>query len=166
MGTSRGASRTDDEIEKIAHRIIMELETASSKNLSDVHYAKTILQLSDLHYTNEILQEIGSVSTGAESVIEKKAVIKVLLLSTWSQRLYFIIRSFLMAIISTLITLSFVSYYGTVDVTFALIIGMVVFVASLIITRFFDAQIVKATKSIIMHLGDHRTVRDLIMNHF
>jgi hypothetical protein len=73
MGTSRGASCTDDEIEKIAHRIIMELETASSKNLSDVHYAKTILQLSDLHYTNEILQEIANVSTGSESVIEKKS---------------------------------------------------------------------------------------------
>ena len=46
----RRSTNTDNEIEKIAHRIIMELETASSKNLADVHYAKTILQLSDLHY--------------------------------------------------------------------------------------------------------------------
>ena len=50
----RRSTNTDNEIEKIAHRIIMELETASSKNLADVHYAKTILQLSDLHYTNKI----------------------------------------------------------------------------------------------------------------
>ncbi len=164
MGMTK--SSTDEEIEKIAHRIMMELETASSKNLSDVHYAKTILQLSDLHYTNRILQEIESVSSVAEGVIEKRAVIKVLLLSTWLQRLYFIIRSFLMGLISTLITLSFVSYFGKIGITLALIIGMIAFAASLVITRFFDAQIVKATKSIVMRLGSHRTVRDFIMNHF
>ena len=164
MGITK--SRTDDEIEKIAHRIMEELETASSKDLSNVHYARTILQLSDLHYTNRIFQEIESVPSGAERVIEKRAVIKVLLLSTWLQRLYFIIRSFLMASISSLITLGFVSYFGTIGFTLALIIGMIVFVVSLVITRLFDVQIVKATKSIVMLLGSHRTARDFIMNHF
>jgi hypothetical protein len=164
MGITK--SSTDDEIEKIAHRIMTELETASSKDLSDVQYAKTILRLSDLNHTNRIFQEIEGVPSGAERVIEKRAVIKVLLLSTWMQRLYFIIRSFLMATISSLITLGFVSYLGKIGTTEAIIIGMIVFVASLVITRFFDVQIVKATKSIIMHLGSHRTVRDFIMNHF
>ncbi|MGB8218089.1 MAG: hypothetical protein WCE94_12385 [Candidatus Methanoperedens sp.] len=159
-------SSTDDDIEKIAHRIMEELETASTKDLSDVHYAKTILKLSDLNYTNRIFQEIESVPSGAERVIEKRAVIKVLLLSTWMQRLYFIIRSFLGALVSTVITLGFVSYLGKIDTTEALIIGMIVFVISLVITRLFDVQIVKATKSIIMRLGSHRTVRDFIMNHF
>ena len=108
MGITK--SSTDDEIEKITQRIMTELETATSKDLSNVHYAKTILQLSDLHYTNRIFQEIESVSSGSERVIEKRAVIKVLLLSTWLQRLHFIIRSFLMASISSLITIGFVSY--------------------------------------------------------
>src|SRR5665811_1691236 len=164
MGITK--SKTDDEIEKIAHRIMTELETASSKDLSDVQYAKTILRLSDLHYTNRIFQEIEGVPSGAERVIEKRAVIKVLLLSTWMQRLYFIKRSFLMASISSLITIGFVSYFGTIGVTLAIIIGMMVFVISLVITRLFDAQIIKATKSIVMHLGSHRTIRDFIMNHF
>jgi hypothetical protein len=157
---------THEEIEQIAHRIMMELDSASSKDLSDVHYAKTILQLSDLHYTNKIFQEIESVSSGPELVIEKRAVIKVLLLSTWLQRLYFIIRAFLMAIISTFITLGFVSYLGKIGTTEAVIIGMIVFVASLVITRFFDEYIVKVTKSIVMRLGSHRTMRDFIMNYF
>ncbi|MDL5502648.1 MAG: hypothetical protein QSU88_05470 [Candidatus Methanoperedens sp.] len=164
MGITK--SSTDDEIEKIAHRIMMELETATSKDLSNVHYAKTILQLSDLHYTNRIFQEIESVSSGSKCVIEKKAVIKALLLSTWLQRLYFIIRSFLMASLSSLITIGFVSYFGTIGITLALIIGMIVFVVSLVITRFFDVQIVKATKSIVMRLSSHRTLRDFIMKHF
>lgn len=157
---------THDEIEKIAQRIMMELDSASSKDLSDVQYAKTILQLSDLHYTNKIFLEIESVSSGPERVIEKRAVIKVLLLSTWLQRFYFIIRAFLMAIMSTVITLGFVSYLGKIGTTEAVIIGMIVFVASLVITRLFDVQIVKATKYIVMRLGSHGTIRDFIMNHF
>jgi hypothetical protein len=32
--------RVDAEIEEIAQRILLELESASSKDLSDVHYAK------------------------------------------------------------------------------------------------------------------------------
>jgi hypothetical protein len=157
---------THEEIEKIALRIMTELDSASSKDLSDVQYAKTILQLSDLHYTNKIFQEIERVSSGPELVIEKRAVIKVLLLSTWLQRLYFIIRAFLMAVISTVITLGFVSYLGKIGTTEALIIGMIVFVVSLVITRLFDEHIVKVTKSIVMRLGSHETIRDFIMNHF
>lgn len=71
-----------------------------------------------------------------------------------------------MGLISTAITLGFVSYFGTIDVTLAIPMGMIVFVSALAISRLFDAQIVKATKSIIRRLGRHRTVRDFIMDHF
>ena len=71
-----------------------------------------------------------------------------------------------MATISSLITIGFVSYLGKIGAPEAIIIGMIVFVISLVITRLFDAQIIKATKSIVMRLGSHRTVRDFIMNHF
>ena len=144
----------------------MELEAASSRDLTDAHYAKTILQLSDIHYTKGILQEIESVSSGAECATEKKAVIKVLLLSIWLQRLYFIIRSSLMGLIGTVITFGFVLYFGAIDITLAVIMGTVVFVSSLAVTRLFDAQINKAAKSIVRRLSSHRTIRDFIMNHF
>ncbi len=160
------APSTTDEIEEIAQRIMTELETASSRDLSNNSYAKTILQLSDIHYTKGILQEIESISSGTECVIEKRAVIKVLLFSMWLQRLYFIIRSFLMGLISMAITFGFVWYFGTIGVTLAIIMGMIVFVSALAISRLFDVQIIKATKSIIRHLDSHRTVRDFIMNHF
>jgi hypothetical protein len=154
------------QIDEIAQRIMTELETASSMDLSDARYAKTVLQLSDLHYTKEILKEIESVPSGAERVIEKRAVIKVLLLSMWIQRLYFIIRSFLMSLISLVITFGFVSYFGSIGVTMAVILGMIVFVSALVISRLFEVQIVNVTKNIIWRLGSHRTVRDFIMNHF
>ena len=164
------ASSVDDEIDKIAERIMLKLESASSMDLSDVHYARMILHLSDVNYAKMILQQIDNVSTRAsaraKSEIEKRAVIKVLLLSTWSQRLYFIIRSSIMGLISAVFTLLFISYFGSIDVFMGIVMGIVAFVFSLVVSRLFDVLIVKATKKIIASLGGHRTVRDFIMKHF
>ncbi len=161
--------RVDAEIDEIAQRILLEVESASSKDLSDAHYAKMMLRLSDVHYAKRILQQIGSVakqSSGAESEIEKRAVIKVLLYSTWVQRLYFIIRSFLMGEIGAAVTFLFIWYVGSIDAIRGFEFGIFVFVLTLVITRLFDVQITKATKRIVELMASHRTVRDFIMNHF
>ena len=156
------------EIDKIAERILLELESASSKDLSNTIYAKRILYLSDVHYTKSILQQIGSISSlsPAESEIGKRAVIKVLLLSTWLQKLYFIIRAFIMGEIGGIITFLFIWYLGSIDAIKNFIISLFVFTFSLVITRLFDEQIAKATKKIVELLASHRTTRDFIMNHF
>jgi len=161
--------RVDAEIDEIAQRILLELESASSKDLSDARYAKMMLRLSDAHYAKRILQQLGSVrkqSSGAESEIEKRAVIKVLLFSTWVQRLYFIIRSFIMGEIGAAITFLFIWYVGSIDAIRMFEFGILVFVLTLVITRLFDTQITKATKKIVELMAGHRTVRDFIMNHF
>jgi len=156
----------DNDIEEISQRIMTELETASSKNLSEAKYAKKILQLSDLDYTSNILHEIESVPSGPERVIEKRAVIKALLLSTWLQRLYFIIRSALMSILGAVVTLLYVSFFGEIGAILAVVMGILIFIIGLIVTRLFDTQIVKATKYIIKILGHHKKIRDFIVNHF
>lgn len=168
MVTKDADKRVDAEIDEIAQRILLELESASSKDLSDARYAKMMLRLSDVHYAKRVLQQIGSVkhSSGAESDIEKRAVIKVLLFSTWVQRLYFIIRSFLMGEIGAAATFLFIWYVGSIDAIGMFEFGIFVFVLSLLITRLFDVQITKATKKIVEHMANHRTVRDFIMNHF
>ena len=160
--------RIDAEIEEIAQRILLELESASSDDLSKVRYAKMMLHLSDIHYAKRVLQQMGSVkhSSETESEIEKRAVIKVLLFSTWLQRLYFIIRSLLMGVIGAVITFLFVWYVGLIDAIGMFVLGMFVFVCSLVITRLFDVQITQTTKKIIELLAGHRAVRNFIMNHF
>jgi hypothetical protein len=140
-------SSVDAEIDEIAQRILSELESATSKDLSDARYARMILRLSDVQYTRRILQQIGSVTT-PESEIGKRAVIKVLLFSTWLQRLYFIIRSFLMGEIGGGITFIFIWYFHSVDAVTMFIIGIPVFALTLVTTRLFDAQIAQATRKI------------------
>jgi len=163
------ADRIDPIIDDIAQRLLLELESASSTDLSDGNYAKKILRLADITYAKMMLQQIGSrtkQSSGTESEIEKRAVIKVLLFSTWLQRLYFIIRSFLMGLISAAVTYLIVWYLGSINVIGSIIIGTFVFVLSLVVTRIFDTQITQASKKIVEIMASHKTVRDFIMKHF
>jgi uncharacterized protein (UPF0335 family) len=159
--------RVEVEIDEIAQRILSEIEGAKSSNLSDTNCAKKILRLSDIHYAKKILHQIGTKHhIEAECEIEKRAVIKVLLFSTWLQRLYFIIRSFLMGLISAAITYLIIWYLGSINLVEGIIIGTFVFVFSLFVTRLFDTQITQATKKIVEIMASHKTVRDFIMSHF
>ena len=158
--------RVDAEIDEISQRILLELESASSTDLSDARYAKMMLRLSDAHYAKGVLQKISGNKSGAENELEKRAVIKVLLFSTWLQRLYFIIRSFLMGLISAGVTYLIIWYLGSINVIGSIIIGTFAFVFSLALTRLFDTQITQATKKIVELMTSHRAIRDFIMKHF
>ena len=158
--------RVDAEIDEISRRILLELESASSADLSDARYAKMMLRLSDVHYAKGVLQKISGEKSGAENELEKRAVIKVLLFSTWLQRLYFIIRSFLMGLISAAVTYLIVWYLGSINVIESIIIGTFVFVFSLATTRLFDTQITQVTKKIVELMTSLRAIRHFIMKHF
>ena len=156
----------DTEIDEIAQRILSELESAKSTDLSDATYAKMILRLSDDNYTKRLLQQVGSVVSGDEAEISKRAIIKVLLLSTWLQRLYFIVRSLVMSLIGVFVTTFFILYLGSIDFVKGFFIGIFVFVFGLVITRLFDMQVTRVTKTIVVYLAGHKKARDFIMNHF
>ncbi len=159
--------RVDSIIDEIAQRILSELECASSTDLSDVRYAKRILHLADIHYARSVLQQIGAKHiNGTESEIEKRAVIKVLLFSTWLHRLYFIIRSFIMGIIGSAVTFLFIFSVGTINAITGIIFGVFVFGISLVITRLFDTQLTQATRKIVEIMASHKTARDFIMKYF
>jgi hypothetical protein len=160
------SSEIDKEIDIISEKILSEIETASNKNISDTRYAKKILQLSDLNHTSRIFQELERASPESVCLIEKKAVIQALLLSTWLQRLYFIIRSALMAILGGFILFFFILYMGKIDAVVGIFLNILLFVLMLVITRLFDSSITNATKKIVRSLGKHRKIRDFIMNHF
>ena len=147
-------------------RILLELESASSTDLSDVRYAKMMLRLSDVNYAKGVVQKIGSATAEADKELEKRAVIKVLLFSTWLQRLYFIIRAFLMGQVGAAFTYLIILYLGTINVIGSIIIGGFVFILSLVVTRLFDAQITQATKKLVELMANHITIRDFIMKHF
>src|SRR4030042_2946696 len=148
--------RVDAEIDQIAQRILSEFESAKAKDLSDARYARKILHLADIHYAKRLLQQIVTVQgSGTESEIEKRAVIKVLLFSTWLQRLYFIIRSIIMGLTSAAVTFLFIWSVGTINATTGIVIGIFVFALSLLATRLFDVQLTQGTKKIVEIMASH-----------
>ena len=93
----------------------------------------------------------------------KNTVMAVLIASVQTQRLYFVIRSVIMGLISALITFMVVWFLGTIQVAQVLLLGLFVFIIALVVSRLFDKQIVKASKKIITILNKHKRLRTLIL---
>jgi len=88
------------------------------------------------------------------------------LFSTWLQRLFFIIRSFIMGLLGGVVTYLVIFYLGSIDVVGSILLGGFVFVFSLVVTRLFDAQVTQGTKKLVELMTNHITIRDFIMKHF
>jgi ABC-type multidrug transport system fused ATPase/permease subunit len=93
----------------------------------------------------------------------KNTVMAVLIASVQTQRLYFVIRSVIMGLISALITFMVVWFLGTVQVAQVILLGLFVFIIALVVSRLFDKQIVKASKKIITILNKHKRLRTFIL---
>ena len=98
-----------------------------------------------------------------ECSMQKRTVMQVLTRSVRTQRLYFIIRAAIMSLISALITLIVVLYLGTINVTQAVLLGILVFAIALVTSRLLDKQIIQTTKKIIHQLNKHKKLRNFIL---
>jgi hypothetical protein len=160
------SSVADEEIDEIAQKIMSKIEHASSKELAESDEMIKILHLTNVHHAKALLQHMDEASTQHERDVGKIAVIKALLLSTWHQRLYFIIRSVIMGILSASITSLFILYFGSINIRLQVVLGIFTFVFSLAVSRLLDVQIVKATKMVVAFLSNHKSLRDFVLNHF
>lgn len=156
----------DGEADEIAEKILSIIEHASSKELASSTEIAEILHLTDARHAKKLLQHMDNVSTQSERNVGKVAVIKALLMSTWLQRLYFVARSAIMGILSATITFSFIFVFGSINSSLQIILGIVSFAFALTVSRLFDQEIVKLTKTIIEFLSNHRSLRAFIINHF
>jgi ABC-type transport system involved in cytochrome bd biosynthesis fused ATPase/permease subunit len=93
----------------------------------------------------------------------RRAMKTVLVESVQTQRLYFVVRSVLMSLISALIYFIVVLYLGVINAFQAAFLGAFVFVAALVVSRLFDKQIVKVSKKIIRFLNKYRRIRTFVL---
>jgi hypothetical protein len=160
------SSTKDQEIEELSQKIMSEIEHTSSKDLAESEEMTKILHLANVHHVKTLFQQMDEAKTRSERDVGKKAVIKALLVSTYHQRLYFIIRSAIMGLISASITFGFIVVFGSIDFTLEIGLGVFSFVLSLTVSRLFDFQIVKITQNILLFMGDHKGLRDFVLKHF
>jgi hypothetical protein len=150
----------------MTQRIMMEIENKSSKELAESDEMIKILHLTNMHNTKTLLQHVDEAPTEGERNIGKRALAKALLLSVWHQRLYFIVRSFIMGILGAMLTLVFVLIFGSLTLILEIPLGIFSFVFTLGISRLLDVQIVKATRIIVDFLKNHNRLRDFVLGHF
>jgi hypothetical protein len=91
---------------------------------------------------------------------------KLLNASVKTQRLYFVLRSIFMGLISALITFTVILYLGTIDFPQAIFLGIFVFTFSLMFSRLFDNQIVSVSMKIIRFLEKHDRLRSIVLRTF
>jgi hypothetical protein len=117
-----------------------------------------IKELGDAAYT-------GEDQTNANLQFERmqKTVMSVLVGSVRTQRLYFVIRSVIMGLISALMYFLVVWFLGTIDAVQAVFLGLFVFVTSLVVSRLFDGQIVRVSKKITSFLSKHKRLRTFVL---
>jgi hypothetical protein len=156
----------DQKIDEIAQKIMTEIESKSSKELTESDEMIKILHLTNMHHAKTLLQHMNEAPTGTERNAGKQAVVRALLLSMWHQRLYFIVRSVIMSIIGALLTLVFVLIFGSINLILEIPLGIFSFIFTLATSRLLDVQIVKATRSIVDFLANHKSLRDFVLSHF
>lgn len=160
------SSVANEEVDEMAQKIISKIEHTSSKELTESAEMIKILHLTNVRHAKTLLQHMDEAPTEPERDVGKKAVIKALLLSTWLQRLYFIIRSFIMGILGASVTFLFILYFGSINIRLQLVLGIFTFVFSLALSRLLDVQMVKLAQKVVAFLGNHKSLRDFILNHF
>jgi hypothetical protein len=156
----------DQEVDEIAQKIMTEVEHAKSKDLADSSEMIKILHLTNTRNAKALLEHAEEAPTKHERDLGKKAVVQALLVSTWHTRLYFIIRSFIMGLLGAALTFLFLLIFHSITLTLQIPLGIFSFLFTLAVSRLLDVQIVRATKAITDYLGNHRSLRNFVLNHF
>jgi ABC-type transport system involved in cytochrome bd biosynthesis fused ATPase/permease subunit len=121
----------------------------------------SLIQTMQKDLDRELAEESGD--SGQQFTRTRGAMMSVLVESVQTQRLYFVVRSVLMSLISAVIYFVVVLYFGTIDAVQAAFLGVFVFIVALVVSRLFDKQIVRASKKIIQYLNKYRRLRTFVL---
>ena len=96
----------------------------------------------------------------------KKDITKAFVVSSWTQRMYFVVRSVIMTILGAIITLGVFWELGKINAVEDFALGISTYVVCLALTRLFDSRIVSLSHSVLAYLGGHSKPRDVFLKHF
>jgi hypothetical protein len=140
----------------LIENVLRELENELAKKL----YSKDIF---DCSCASTIINEVN---TKDEKEKIKKDIAKAFVVSSWTERIYFVVRTVIMTILGAIITLAIFWRLGTINVIEDFILGISTYVICLGLTRLFDAKIFDISQNVLEYLGGHTKLRDFIVKNF
>lgn len=153
MLTLKTNGRTEDEL---MLAIQVDLEEIVSKEICESVYESA--------YVDPALQGKSQEELDAECQNRKEAIMNVVSASVCMQRLYFIIRSSIMGVITGLLTYSLISIFLITDFFALVLLGLFTFAVSLLLSRLLDAQIITVSNIILRYLDKFERTRAFILN--
>jgi hypothetical protein len=140
----------------LVENVLRELENdliqkVHSKDIVDCAFASTV---------------INQVNTREEKEKVKKNIAKAFVVSSWTQRMYFVVRTVIMTILGAIITLAVFWRLGTINVVEDFTLGISTYVICLGLTRLFDMKIFNLSQNVLGYLGGHTKLRDFIVKNF
>lgn len=111
---------------------------------------------------------VFSAVVGAEdpSAELKRGVISTLLRLRDRNALYFIVRSLLLQLISSALFLVALAILGTINFAQAILLGIIIYVSALAVSKLTDRQLNAATRSVIRYLDNHEGLKNAILRNF
>jgi hypothetical protein len=142
--------------EELVNKILSNLgekldEEASCKELVDPICTNTVLTKLDSHMEREKI---------------RKEIVEAFIISSWTQRIYFDVRSIIMTIFGAILTAVVFWRVGTVNITGDFLLGFSTYFIALILSRLFDSKIVDMSRSFLRYIEGHNKLRDFIVKTF
>ncbi len=136
--------------------IQVELDEIVSKEVCDSVYESASV--------NPALKGKSQKELDAECRNRKGAIMNVISYSVCMQRLYFIVRSSIMGVITGLLTYIIISIFLITNFFVLVLLGLFTFLISLLLSRLLDGQIITVSNLILRYLDRYERVRSFILN--
>jgi len=142
--------------EELIDKILIEL----GDKLDDKVQCK---ELVDSLCVNKVLTKIN---TFEEREKIRREIAEAFVVSSWTQRVYFDVRSIAMTIFGAILTLAIFWRVGTVNVVGDFLLGLSTYLVALVLSRLFDYRIVLASRSFLKKIEGHEKLRNFIIKNF
>jgi cytochrome c biogenesis protein CcdA len=114
-------------------------------------------------YESAIVSKKSKAELDAEYKHRTNVIENVISSSVCLQRFYFIIRSSVIGLITGLLTYAVISIFFVTNFFELMVLGVIVFVGSLVFSRVFDKTIIKISSAAVLYLKKHQRLRSLIL---
>ena len=96
----------------------------------------------------------------------RREIAEAFVVSSWTQRVYFDVRSIIMTIFGAIITLVVFWRIDTVNVAGDFLLGFSTYFIALVLSRLFDSKIVQVSRNFLRYIEGHNRLRDFIVKNF